>query len=492
MAYYLGLDAGGTFIKAGIYDAKGVELAVEKKISTTLHPQKGWVERDLTSLFDEACAVIQAVIHSSGISGKDIKAMAISAQGKGVFLLDKKGENLRNGILSADSRSIDIVKTWQQNGLHSQIYPLTKQNLWTGHPATILHWLKKNEPKTYGEIGTVFMMHDYLRYCFTGEKHCEITNISESNLFNAQASDYDDALFDIFELSDIRHALPPLIAPDELAGYIKPDLAQKLGLSHDVKVFGGLFDVVATALCASIGTEEKINAVMGTWSVSSIITHKLKYHEDYPYVYGHYIQKGEYIIHEASPTSASNFEWFIQQFEEADIDYAQINKQVEKAPMGDILFTPFVYGSNVALGVKAGFYGLTAHHQKGDIYRAIYEGIVFCHLVHLKRLMALFPHVKTLRITGGATQSDIWMQIFADITGFDIEILDINETGCRAAAMIAAKGNGEFLHIYEAFSAKDIPIRSLTACPKQHIKYQDKYEKYLKYTDLLKNFEKDE
>ncbi len=485
--YYLGLDSGGTFIKAGIYDVKGKEIAVEQKISQLIAKKPGWVERDPTSLFDDACYVIKKAIASANIDGNSIKAMSISAQGKGLYLIDKQGKPFRNAILSADGRAIDIVRKWQSEGIPEQIYPISRQTLWTGHPVSILRWLKDNERDSYDNIGSIFMMHDYLRYCFTGKKHCEITNISESNLFNANSSDYDDQLFEIFNLNEVQDSLPDLLASDEFSGYIKPDIAAQLGLSKDVAVFGGLFDVVGTALCSGIGIEDKINAVMGTWSISSVITDSFKKNSDYNYVYGHYAQKGEYIIHEASPTSASNFEWFVQKFNNKNLTYDEINKMVASTNISNILFTPFLYGSNVALGVKSGFYGIEAHHDAADIYRAIYEGIVFCHFVHIEKITNMFKDIGTLRVTGGATRSDIWMQIFADISGFPLEVPIINETGCKAAAMIAAKGYGEYQNIKSAFSDNDMEIRNFEVNKTNNEIYQNKYLCYKKLTSLFKD-----
>ncbi|MFP1484485.1 FGGY family carbohydrate kinase [Escherichia coli] len=49
-----------------------------------------------------------------------------------------------------------------------KLYPLTRQTLWTGHPVSLLRWLKEHEPERYAQIGCVMMTHDYLRWCLTG------------------------------------------------------------------------------------------------------------------------------------------------------------------------------------------------------------------------------------------------------------------------------------------------------------------------------------
>ncbi|VED09266.1 L-xylulose/3-keto-L-gulonate kinase [Escherichia coli] len=64
--------------------------------------------------------------------------------------------------------------------------------------------------------------------------------------------------------------------------------------------------MVSTALCAGIEDEFTLNAVMGTWAVTSGITRGLRDGEAHPYVYGRYVNDGQFIVHEASPTSSGN------------------------------------------------------------------------------------------------------------------------------------------------------------------------------------------
>jgi L-xylulokinase len=493
MNYYLGIDSGGTFMKACLFDAKGQEIAVFRKTAAVLNERKGWVERNLEELWSDTRAVIQGVLAKSNIASHQIKGLSISAQGKGLYLLDKNGHDLRNGILSSDSRSIEIVKQWQKEKLPEQIYPMTLQTLWTGHPVSILRWLKDNEADNYANIGAILMSHDYLRYRLTGHIGAEITNMSESNFFNAQTGTYDQKLLDLFGVSESFSALPPLVYPSEKAGTINALAAEQTGLTEGTPVFGGLFDVVSTAICSGIdSSEHKLNAVMGTWSVTSGITKALSHDPHHNYVYGHYAVAGEYIIHEASPTSASNYEWFAQYLgDEGKLNHEHNEALVKALPVlsSEIMFVPFLYGSNAGLGLKSGLYGLQAHHSKGQIIQAIWEGILFCHNVHLQRMTRRFPNATVLRVTGGTTQCDTWMQMLADLTGMPLEIQDIEETGALGAALVSMVGAGEYPSIIDAINSFNIGVKTITPNLDNTPHYQAKYQRYLKFVELLKAYE---
>ncbi len=45
--YWLGLDCGGSWLKAGLYDREGREAGVQRLPLCALSPQPGWAERDM-------------------------------------------------------------------------------------------------------------------------------------------------------------------------------------------------------------------------------------------------------------------------------------------------------------------------------------------------------------------------------------------------------------------------------------------------------------
>lgn len=479
MHYTLGIDCGGTFIKAALFDQQGNLHTLHRENVAVISEQAGYAERDMAALWQTCARVVKQAVEKSGISAKNIKAVGISAQGKGAFLLDKNNQPLGRAILSSDQRSLAIVKQWQAEGIPEKLYPITRQTLWTGHPVSILRWIKENEPERYANIGAVLMSHDYLRFCLTGELHCEETNISESNLYNMAKGEYDPALAELLGLQEILEKLPLVIKPNEIAGYITAEASALCGLEVGTPVVGGLFDVVSTALCADLDDETKLNAVLGTWSVVSGITDYLDPNQALPFVYGKYAEEGKFIVHEASPTSSGNLEWFVKQW---NLDYAEINQAVAELPpaASSVLFVPFLYGSNAGLGMQAGFYGMQAHHSQAHLLQAIYEGVLFSLMHHLNRMRQRFPNATVLRVTGGPVKSKVWMQMLADLTGMRLEIPQVEETGCYGAAMMAWLGIGEKMQK----NAEKMQVIEPNLAYFEV--YQAKYQRYQRWVNALK------
>ncbi|ASG86237.1 FGGY-family carbohydrate kinase [Salmonella enterica] len=486
--FWLGIDCGGTYLKAGLYDAEGHEHGIHRQSLQTLSPLPGYAERDMHQLWQQCAATIAGLLKQTGVSGGQIKGIGISAQGKGLFLLDKQNRPLGNAILSSDRRALHIVERWQQDGILQKLYPVTRQTLWTGHPASLLRWVKEHEPQRYAHIGCVMMAHDYLRWRLTGVKGCEESNISESNLYNMTTGRYDSRLTQWLDISEIDHAMPPVVGSAETGGKVSEEAATITGLATGTPVVGGLFDVVSTALCAGIDDEFTLNAVMGTWAVTSGIARGLRDHEAHPYVYGRYVNDGQYIVHEASPTSSGNLEWFTAQWGELSFD--TINQAVASLPKAgsDLFFLPFLYGSNAGLEMTSGFYGMQALHTRAHLLQALYEGVVFSHMTHLNRMRERFTEVRTLRVTGGPAHSDVWMQMLADVSGLRIELPQVEETGCFGAALAARVGTGVYRSFSEAQRALEHPIRTLLPDMTAHARYQRKYHHYQHLIEALQGY----
>ncbi|WP_386695527.1 FGGY-family carbohydrate kinase [Lonepinella sp. MS14435] len=482
MNYYLGIDCGGTFVKAALFDQTGKLYGIQRENVSVISEQAGYAERDMQQLWQVCAKVVRQTIQQSGVESSQIKGVGISAQGKGAFLLDKQKQPLGRAILSSDQRSLEIVKQWQADGIPQKLYPITRQTLWTGHPVSILRWVKEHQPERYANIGAVLMSHDYLRFCLTGQLHCEESNISESNLYNMQVGEYDIELARLLGIEEIFTQLPPIIKSNQIAGYVTQQAAELSGLAVGTPVVGGLFDVVSTALCAKLDDETKLNAVLGTWSVVSGITAEIDDKQTIPFVYGRYAKPNQFIVHEASPTSSGNLEWFVKQF--GNVDYAEINQGISQLPpaTSSVLFVPFLYGSNAGLGMQAGFYGMQAHHTQMHLLQAVYEGVLFSLMYHLERMLQRFPQADVLRVTGGPTKSAVWMQMLADLTAMRLEVPNVEETGCLGAALMAMQADG--LTEQPAVLQADMQVYQPNS--QYYSAYQKKYQRYQQFVSALK------
>ena len=144
----------------------------------------------------------------------------------------------------------------------------------------------------------------------------------------------------------------------------------------------------------------------------------------------------------------------------------------------NVIFLPFLNGSNEDALAKGTFVGLTAYHGKQHMLRAVYEGIVFSHLTHVNKLLQNRERPKSIRLSGGAANSPVWVQIFADALQIPVDVIEDKELGAQGAAMAAGIAAGLYKDYPEAIG-KTVHITS-TTYPRPEYKeiYEQKYAAY--------------
>jgi L-xylulokinase len=486
--YLLGIDNGSTVSKAALFDFHGKEIAVASCKADTEYPHSGWTERGMEMLWQSTACAVQDVLSKSGAKPEDIAGIGNTGHGNGVYLLDKQGQPLRNGIQSMDSRAAEIVANWNHDNLHTKVFPYTIQSFWPAQPNALLAWLKQNEPENYERLGAILLVKDYIKYRLTGEISSDFTDMSATSLLDVRSKSYSRALMGLYGLAEAYDALPPLKQSSEIAGRVTASAAQETGLKAGTPVVGGLFDVDASAIGAGTINVNQACLVMGSWSINEVIT-KEPIVDPRLFMTTLFASPGLFLTIEGSATSATNLEWFVNQCcgdERAEAKrrgisvYEVCNEEVASLPPGstNIIFHPFLYGSNVQPTARAGFYGVAGWHTRAHLLRALYEGVVFGHLSHIEKLRAAGAQINSARLTGGGSRSAVWSQMFADTIQVPMEISDGNELGARGVALAAGIGAGVYSDYEEAVREAVSVVRVHEPIPFNKPLYLERYAEY--------------
>src|ERR1035437_10066468 len=495
--YFMGIDNGGTMCKAVIFDATGKEIASTASKLNMIMPQAGFTERDMNELWIVNSKVIKEAIVKAGIKEEEIKGIACTGHGKGLYLWGKDNKPCCNGIISTDSRAWMYPEKWRDDGTAHRAF----QKILACQPVALLSWLKDNKPEVIPNIKWILEVKDYIRFKLTDQAFAEVTDYSGSNLMNIKDVCFDRELLSEFGLADLYEALPPLKNSTDFCGGISKRASEETGLKEGTPVAGGMFDIDACAIAMDITNEDKICVIAGTWSINEYISKKPVLNKSVM-MNSLYCIPGYYLIEECSPTSASNYEWFIEMFlaeergKATDLGinvFEYCNELAEKvtADEQDIIFLPYIFGSNYNPQAKASFIGLDSHHTRPQIIRAVLEGIVFCHMVHLEKLLINRTKTQAIRLAGGAANSLFWAQIFADVIKLPVEIVDTKELGTLGCAMAAAVASGVYENLKEAAQNMVKMKCRIEPNPANFSVYEKKFTLYKKVSDTLDNLWKD-
>ena len=163
----LGIDNGLTVTKAVVFDANGSVLSVAHRRLPQMMPAPRFVERDMAGLW---VATAEAVAQALAMSGRPdaIAAVAETAHGDGLYLLDGDLEPLGSGILSLKSRAGAVLDGWQADGTASRTLAVTAQMPHVSAPATLLAWMRELQPERFARIARVLDYKDWLRFGLIG------------------------------------------------------------------------------------------------------------------------------------------------------------------------------------------------------------------------------------------------------------------------------------------------------------------------------------
>lgn len=495
MNYYMGIDLGGTMAKAAIFDRHGNEIAVGEKKLKILYPGKDMAERDIMETKEAVYSVIEKALRHSKIDSAGIKGIGVTGQANGLYLFDRHGNPVRNAILSSDTRAKKYVKKWTEDGTWKKLLPKIRQQIWAGTVPALLAWLKEYEPDTLEKTDVIVTAKDYVRYLLTGEFAIEVTEASGIASMDQTKGILTEEIYEALGISEYLGRIPARILDcTEISGRVTAECARLTGLKEGTPVAGGQIDTGASIISAGVTKENQLGIIVGTWGINSIVKHQPVVDENIFMVYKYCIPD-MYCVMEGSSTSATNLEWFIENYMK-DVEpgrvYDVCNELVSSSDYRDtVLFLPFLYGSNAGLDAKAAFIGLGARHGRREMLRAIYEGVAFCHKYHIDRLLGFVDSIDVVRMAGGAARSPVWMQMFSDILGLPVEISKAKELGAMGVAMEAAVGTGLFADIAEA-AEHWVKIKAVYyPDPEKETYYRKKYEAYKKLIDNLSGVWKD-
>jgi L-xylulokinase len=447
--HVIAFDAGGTAVKAALYDERGVERAVAAVGMPPLHPAPGWLERDPEAMWAAVCDVARRVL--SGVPPSSIAAVGLTGYGNGLFLVDRDGRPVRNAILSPDQRARAIVARWRADGTEARSIGLAYNPQFAGKPLPLIAWLEAHEPEALQRADRALFCKDYLRLRLTGEIGLEISDMSSASLTDQRLRRFTPAALDVFGLGGYARLFGDGVEPMTIAGAVTGKAAAETGLAAGTPVSAGYADGPAMALGLGATDESLISVIAGTWGLNQLATRAPATDGSMAAVIAG-PRPGEFVLTDAGPTSASAFEWFVDSVlgradasrrgREALFDLC--NEEVLRARAdGDVpYFLPYLNGRLEQPEARACFIGLASWHGLPEMVRAVYEGVAFEHCGHIDHLLSGRERPSAARFAGGAARSAPWLEIFASATGLPLELSSVVELGALGAAIVAAVGVG--------------------------------------------------
>ena len=458
------IDCGLTNGKLFLFSETGVCLASTRFVTPLSHERI-----DTFALREELMTAVRTLMHDSPEPPSSITCISVSGHGNGLYALGET-DVLPVGYSSMMQESAEVLPD------SKEAFPITLQSSWSGQPLAILSWIKKETPDVYASIKTILFCKDLIRWFMTGTAVTEQTDASAAGLLNAKTLQYDPALLKLYGLEDAKEKFPPVLKSDAIAGRVSQAFSEQTGLPAGIPVLSGLFDVNSSMLGAGILDGSRYAMVAGTWGINAI---PVSQPVGIPSITQccSYFGKEPCVCIDSAPTSCANLEWYVQKLL-GESDYGEVNRLVMTAEKSDgLFFLPYLYPPMDAPQAQGGFWGLQPHHGTADLLRAVYEGIVFEHRRRLEKLQAAGLSADGIVLSGGAANSDVFGQMFADVCGLPVSIPAQTQTGALGGAILCLYATGRYASLTEAIERMVSYKKTFVPNPSSY--YAAKYEAFL-------------
>ena len=441
---FLGIDIG-------TFEAKGVICSPDGSIIATaasphkMHvPQPGWAEHDPEKDWWEGFMhVTTKMLAQCDVKPNDIACISLSAIGPCLLPVDPNGDPFGNAILyGVDTRATEEINELTRIIGEDRIIEFNGNALTSQSVGPKILWLRRNKPEIFNKTAKFISSTTFLVQRLTGR--CVIDHYTAANftpLYNAHTQQWDNSIFNA--IVDIDR-LPELGWTTEIAGKVNSEAARASGLAEGTPVTVGTIDAAAEAISVGVISPGDLMVMYGSTMFFVMVGSNWQPHAKL--WYAPWLFPQEHASLAGLATSGTLTHWFRDIFTEG-LDRAEaFSVLLEEANASSkgangLIVLPYFSGERTPIhdpDAKGCIFGLNLTHTRGDIYRAMLEGIAYGANHVFETFVEAGAIPERLLAVGGGTRNNLWTQAVSDISGFNQIIREITLGASYGNAFLAA------------------------------------------------------
>ena len=485
---YIGVDLGTSAVKLLMMDSEGKIQKIVSKEYPLYFPHPGWSEQKPEDWFEKSMEGIKEL--TAECDKSQVAGISFGGQMHGLVALDKDDNVIRPAILWNDGR------TGEETDYLNQVIGKEKLSLYTaniafaGFTAPKILWMKKHEPENFAKISKIMLPKDYLAYKLSGSFCSDVSDASGMLLMDVKNRCWSKEMIEICGITEEQ--LPKLYESYEVVGTLKPEIAQELGLSADVKVIAGAGDNAAAAVGTGTVGDGMCNISLGT-SGTIFISSKNFGVDEHNALHSFAHADGNYHLMGCMLSAASCNKWWNEEILKTT-DFAAEQAGIQKLGENQVFYLPYLMGERSPHNdpdARATFIGMTMDTTREDMTQAVLEGVSFGLRDSLEVARSLGLKIERTKICGGGAKSPLWRKIFANIMNMKVDVIESEEGPALGGAMLAAVGCGEYPDV-ETIAAKMVKVvDTVEPDPELVAKYEERYQKFRKIYPTVKGLFKE-
>jgi xylulokinase len=444
---FLGIDLGTSSVKALLVDREGTVRGTGSAEYPVLRPHPGWAEQDPDAWWQATVVAVQQAVGWAG-SALIVRAIGCSGQMHGAVFLGDQDRPLTPAIIWADQRSARQAAEITAKVGAERLIEIAGSPLVPGFMAATAVWMQEEKSSVWWRTKRILSPKDEIRRHLTGVSATDPGDGSATLLFDARWRNWSPELLDAAQMPSIL--LPPVKPSAALAGEVTADAAEALGLEPGTPVVTGTGDAPSGLLGAGIVDAETMLLSLSTGA--QVMVPSDAFQPDLTgrtHTYCAALEPGPghpgWYQMGATLVAGMAMRWLRDEMLQlpAAGAYERMTKSAERAPLGarGLLFLPYLVGErspHMDPRARGAFLGLAAHHDHGDIVRAVMEGVTFACRDAFAALQEAGAAPERIVMAGGGARSPFWRQMVADIFGLPVFALATTDQAAMGAALLAA------------------------------------------------------
>ncbi|MBS7329226.1 xylulokinase [Lacrimispora saccharolytica] len=444
---YVGIDLGTSAVKLLLMDETGHIHKIVSKEYPLYFPNPGWSEQKPEDWYEQSMAGLKELL--SECDKSKVAGISFGGQMHGLVILDSDDNVIRPALLWNDGRTYEECDYLNNVIGKDKLSEYTANISFTGFTAPKILWVKNKEPENFARIAKIMLPKDYLAYKLSGVHCTDVSDASGMLLFDVKNRCWSKEMMEICDVKEEQ--LAKVFESYEVVGTLKPDVADELGLSTEVKIIAGAGDNAAAAVGTGTVGDGRCNISLGTSGTIFISSDSFGVDENnalhsFAHADGHYHLMGCML------SAASCNKWWMEEIMQTK-DFAGEQKAIEKLGENHVYFLPYLMGERSPHNnpnARGTFIGMTMDTTRADMYQAVLEGVGFALRDSFEVAKSLGIKIERTKICGGGAKSPLWKKIIANILGIKVDIIESEEGPGYGGAMLAAVGCGEFASVEEA------------------------------------------
>jgi gluconokinase len=450
---FLGVDLGTTGTRAIVFSAAGAVQGQGHRDYPMLMPKPMWAEQDPHAILAAVVAAIRDAVAHANVSRHEIAAIGFSAAMHSLIAVDAKGHPLTNSIIWADNRSVVQAERLKQGGAGHSLYRRTGTPIHPMSPLTKLLWMRESAPETFRQAAKFISIKEYVLHHLCGHYVVDYAIASATGLFNLERLNWDAEALVAAGLRP-EHLSEPVSTTYTLRG-LKRRYAEHMGLGEHTPVVVGASDGVLANLGVGAIERGQVAVTVGTSAaVRTVVPSPTTDPQERTFCYA--LTDKHWVIGGASNNGGIVLRWLrdeccgveVEQAKQRGLDPYEVMIEVASTvPIGSegLLCLPFLAGERAPYWnakARGAFIGLSLHHTRAHIIRAVLEGTLFNLDTINRALHELAGEPQEIRAAGGFARSPEWRQMLADIFACEVLIPEVYESSSFGAAVLAMHAVG--------------------------------------------------